>query len=258
MSNNVGKTIENRVKWGRWVVASLDVHGEPVSRKLDGRSAMSAAEWNQWFLGHRGEMHQTTEDLLGVALSLARERADDDEQRTQRDEATDMLRDDVGRTRSLLDSAGPSHATRFGLSGATPRSGTSLEAYARNAAEALREADETLDVMGVQVSTSTLADNLTPSVDRLSARLVGLAEEDRQAEALLVERDEMLERWERTYRAIAQMLEGAYRLAGEDELADRVRPTINRTSGAEAPDNDPQVDPVEPLVDVNDDEPVEA
>ncbi len=271
MSNKVGRTIENRVDWGRWLVASVETHGEHVAAKLDGRSGLDEGQWKSWLEGQRDELAAATEALYEAELALARERADDPEHREERDRLADVLYGAVVRSRSLMESVREGQARRFGLDGSTPRTPKSLEVFSRNAVEALREAGESFGSLGMTVDTTALADELQAPYEALRDKLVELQGEEREAEGLLIERNEVLDEWESVYQAVARMLQGAYRLAGEAELADRVRPTVTRSSGAEGPEDadvdaedvpeptDDGDEPDAPVVDVDaDDEPEPA
>jgi hypothetical protein len=214
--------------------------------KLDGRSGMDRDQWTRWIEGQREELSDATEQLYESEVALAGERADDPEHREERDLLADELYESVVRARSLMESVREGQSRRFGLDGATPRTPKALEAFARNAIEALRKADETFSSLGMTVSTTTLADQLETSHAALRDKLVELKGEERKAEGLLVKRDDALDEWERVYRAVARMLQGAYRLAGDDELADRVRPTLRRSRGVEGPEDVDLDDDLEP------------
>lgn len=259
MSNKVGVTIGNRVEWGRWVGASVETHGDHVAAQLDGRSGFDEAQWRAWLLGHRRELESITDRLFDVALALARERADDPDHRDERDRLADKLRGKLERSRKSLEAARDGLSRRFGLDGSTPRVPARLEKFAVNVVRALRDDNKTYGGGGLSVDTGQLADAIEPLQQELSDKLVELAGEEREAEALLVEREEILEEWETVYRSVARMLQGAYRLAGEDELADRVRPTVDRARGAEPPEDDePEVDVDTDDTDQDEDEPEPA
>lgn len=243
MSNKVGETIGNRVEWGRWVGASEETHGDHVAAKLDGYSGFDEGQWRAWLLGHRRELESVTDRLFDVALALARERADDPDHRDERDRLVKKLRGKLERSRKSLEAARDGLSRRFGLDGNTPRVPARLEKFAVNVVRALRADNTTYGGGGLSVDTGELANDIEPLQQELSDKVVELAGEEREAEALLVEREEILEEWERVYRSVAHMLQGAYQLAGEDELADRIRPTIDRASGAEPPEGDePELD----------------
>ncbi|TXD39171.1 hypothetical protein FRC98_01860 [Lujinxingia vulgaris] len=242
MSNKVGKTVENRVNWGRWVVSSIQVHGENVAAKLKGQMGFDAPDWRRFIDGQGKDLGDLTERLWQKEAELARERADDSEHRTARDEAAARTLETLSRVRSLLDVGGAGLVRRFGLDGSLPREPKALESFGQNVADMLREADVNVDAFGTGISTRELADTLQAPIDRLRTSLKSLNEEEREAERLLSERDALIDAWSRIYQAVAGIMEQLYRLAGDDELARRVRPTANRTLGAVSPVEDGEPD----------------
>ncbi|RVU48199.1 hypothetical protein EA187_01815 [Lujinxingia sediminis] len=238
MSNKVGKTVENRVNWGRWVASSIEVHGENVAVKLKGQMGFDTPDWRRFIEGQGNDLGDLTERLWQKEAELARERADDGEHRTARDEAAARTLEMLSRTRSLLDAGAPGLAKRFGLDGTLPREPKALESFGQNVAAMLREADLDIDAMGLVIASRELANNLQAPIEELRKELTTLNEEERKAERLLTERDALIEEWSRIYQAVAGIMEQLFRLAGDDELARRVRPTTNRSLGIDSPAED--------------------
>lgn len=250
MSNKIGKTIENRIGWGRWVAASVDTHLDRIAGELSGRGGMNKTEWKQFLTGQRDEMKSANEALFEAESDLAQERADDGDHREARDLAAVTMYEAIVKARSLMEAVGAGRSVRYGMDGTVPQVPSSLLSFARNAVDSLRGAGESMGTLGLDVDTAKLADKLQPALDGLADAVDTMAAEDREAEAALVERNKVLEDWERTYRAVARILEGTYRLAGEDELADRIRPTMRRASGVDDPED--SLDDVEPVVEDGD------
>src|SRR5690554_5528815 len=141
MSNKVGKTVENRVNWGRWVTSSVEIHGKNVASKLDGQMGFDTSDWQRFIGGQGKALSDLTEGLWQKEAELARERADDGEHRTARDEAAARTLETLSRIRSLLDAGAPGFARRFGIDGTMPREPKALESFGQNVVEMLREAD---------------------------------------------------------------------------------------------------------------------
>lgn len=240
MSNKVGKTIVNRVDWGRWIVSSARTHKKRLVALLAGRMALSAAEWEKFLDGQADELDAVTEALWTAELELARERSDDPDHRHERDQRMAQLVEVLVRVRSLLESTEPGLTRRFGLDGEMPRQAKMVEAFSRNVMENLRDADQTYHSLGFAFSTTDLADQIEVPYKALQEKLVMLKGEERKAEDLLILRDRELEAWTRTYQVVASLMESIYRMTNEDELARRVRPTIARSSGAVGPDDENQ------------------
>jgi hypothetical protein len=254
MSNKIGKTIENRIGWGRWVAASVDTHLDGIAGQLSGRGDMNKTEWKHFLEGQRDEMKAANEALFEAESDLAQERADDPDYREARDLAAATMYEAIVKARSLMEAVGAGQSVRFGMDGTVPQVPSSLLSFARNAVDSLRGSGESLGTLGLDVDTTALADKLQPTLDGLTDAVDDMAREEREAEAALVARNKVLEDWERTYRAVARILEGAYRMADEDELADRIRPTMRRASGVDDPED--SEDDVVPIVEGGD-EPVE-
>ncbi|RAL24683.1 hypothetical protein DL240_00290 [Lujinxingia litoralis] len=235
MSNKVGKTVENRVNWGRWVVSSIRIHGEEVATRLGGQMGFEAPEWRRFMDGQGDSLSELTERLWQKEAELAGERADDVEHRTARDEAAGRVLAMLSRTRSLLEAGDSAQVRRFGLDGELPRHPKALESFGQNVAKMLHEADLTFEAMGLSIATRELAATLQSPIDVLRKELVTLNEEERKAERLLTERDALIEDWSRIYQAVAAIMEQLYRLAGHDELARRVRPTAHSALGVVSP-----------------------
>lgn len=238
MSNKIGKTIATRIEWGHWIGASVDTNGDRICGVLDGTSGLTKAQWLAWMTGQRDQLLDVTDTLKEAELSLANERADDAIHRRERDERAHELYKATMRTRSAFDSVSDDLAGRFGLDGSVPQLPKHLATYVGNALEALRNCNETFGGNLVTVDPAQIARTLEPLHQKLVDKLDDLTDEEREAEALLVEREKVLKEWQRTYSSVASMLQGAYQLAGEDELADRVRPTVQRARGAEPLDED--------------------
>ncbi len=241
MSNKVGKTIVNRVDWGRWIVSSVRVHNKRLVVLLAGRMALSEPEWGKFMAGQASELDAVTEALWVTELELARERSDDPTHRAERDQRMGELVEVLVRVRSLLDSTQPGLVQRFGLDGEMPRTPNGIEAFSRNVLENLREANQTYQSLGFTFSTIDLADQLEPPYQALQEKLVMLKGEDRKAEDLLILRDRQLDAWTRVYQVVAGLMENIYRMCQEDELARRVRPTIARSSGAVGPEDEKEI-----------------
>ena len=241
MSNKVGKTIVNRVDWGRWIVSSVRVHNKRLVALLAGRMALSEPEWGKFMAGQASELDAVTEGLWVAELELARERSDDPTHRMERDERMVELVDVLVRVRSLLESTQPGLVRRYGLDGVMSRVAREVEAVARNVLENLREANQTYNVLGVSFSTADLAVQIEGPYQALQEKLVMLKGEDRKAEDLLILRDRKLDEWTRVYQVVAGLMENIYRMTGEDELARRVRPTIARAAGTVGPEDEEAV-----------------
>jgi|GEM_PF-2767807 hypothetical protein len=56
--------------------------------------------------------------------------------------------------------------------------------------------------------------------------------EEREVQASLENREQKISEWKNAYVGVASILAGFYQLAGRIDLADRIRPTVRKTTGA--------------------------
>lgn len=123
---------------------------------------------------------------------------------------------------------------RYAMDGETPRVPKTLAAHVQAAIRLLRDHPQTTtDPAGAEVSTAVLADTLERGLEPLQTQLDALVRENRENEAALTARDRATEEWRRAYRAVAMGLSAYFILAGRDDLADRIRPTVRREAGFE-------------------------
>lgn len=90
------------------------------------------------------------------------------------------------------------------------------------------------------MSTKKAADALDAAVAPLREVMQGMLVDERENEAALTARDRAIAEWAIIYQGVANMLSGLYRLAGRDDLADRIRPTVRRAEGLDQPPAEPE------------------
>ncbi|MEM7586874.1 MAG: hypothetical protein AAF560_26020 [Acidobacteriota bacterium] len=73
-----------------------------------------------------------------------------------------------------------------------------------------------------------MAQALVPDVESLRTALVDVGREVKEAQATLIDRDRAIAEFDAIFLWIARTLESLYRLAGEDGLANRVRPSVRQ------------------------------
>ena len=72
-----------------------------------------------------------------------------------------------------------------------------------------------------------------------------LVEQRKRVDTAKVRKDQTLEEFDRQFIPVARVLEATFRVAGETELADRIRPTVRqlgRDDGQEPEDNPPEAE----------------
>ncbi|RAL25141.1 hypothetical protein DL240_02715 [Lujinxingia litoralis] len=234
--NKVGKTTENRVKNARSIISSVDTHLKRIIVALVATTGYKAEDWTWWITLQRDTLEEKTDALYEASIALAHERAGDSELRTQRDTAGTRLGAILATSRASLALVNPELPKRYGLDGRTPRSGIELESLADSVSRSLEAADATYTVMGNEIHTANMAREIKELYLAYKDVSAAVARDQRQAEALLTLRDRALDEWAIAYKIAASTLENIFRMAGEPELAERIRPTVARSSGRETPD----------------------
>ena len=80
----------------------------------------------------------------------------------------------------------------------------------------------------VNLTLTDIASSLQPLVDNLRNALADVGREVKKASLTQLDRNRAVEEYDKAFLGIARTLETLYRLAGEKELADQVRPSVRR------------------------------
>ena len=108
--------------------------------------------------------------------------------------------------------------------------GDLLLGQARNAIQLIKKTRKLQPLAaGVRIDTAELADALEEQCTHLEAALETVKHEERSAQQTFQERELVARVWERAYPGIAEIFTGLCILAGRDELAARVKPTLRKT-----------------------------
>ncbi len=174
-----------------------------------------------------------TDTLGGAEDRYVAELADDVVPKGARDAGADELRTLYQRVRVRLEDAlGRRGLKRYGLETPAPRPPDALRARVQTTIDLMREDPAELDDgVGDPIPTATIADNLQAALTPLAGAISTLRTEERENEGALTDRNRAVDAWTGVYRGVATMLSGLYQLAGRDNLADRIRPTVRRASG---------------------------
>lgn len=158
------------------------------------------------------------------------ETREDAEAREMREEANDSLYGAVSGLRSGAELVfGPPANKDLGFSGSTPRDPTTLLEFARRVAPRIDKLKGLKPVRGgITLDIGDLKAQLAEGIARLDRALKDVARESRETEALLTRKARLQASHDRAFSATAGALESLFRLAGQDELASRVRPSRRR------------------------------
>lgn len=185
---------------------------------------------------------------------------DDDLPRKLRDEAAEKLYSQVVEVReAVIGLFGSKYLTTLGFSGSTPQDPFLLIAYARGIENAIQQAVEkgTLPaprLKGASWDTAEALSDLKAARIALENALAKVTQEEREAQAAIVERNRATEEQGRSFTRSAGFLEKLFSLADLEDLGARLRPSPQRPGHTEqevdsqegAPDKTPGSAPSAP------------
>ena len=165
--------------------------------------------------------------------------------RAARDTVARQLYDQILQVRDTVTGIyGEAIARELGLVGETPSEPVALMRLANQVAEELGQMHlPTPRMLGVTLDVAAIVQSLTAITSQLDTHLADLAREARQAQTTLTNKNRAIAGYDTTYTAIIQILSGLLLLAGEPELAERIRPTRRRAQQAEEGENEPPKPP---------------
>jgi hypothetical protein len=234
----VSRIVANRQSVARTVVSSIEHHAAPlvpaVQEVFTRAGAGGRIDVGRLFHAAGAVLESSTKRMVDADLALAAERSDDDPERQRREKAVSQLRETVIDIRGLLSSTyGDGVAREYGLDGATPDDHDLLINYAVNAANLMKSKP-----IGHQpkrgrptCDAAALAGVIEADVTLLSDALDSVKREEREEQGRLVKRDAEMNEWSRVYSSIAGLTSALFKLGGNDELAERIRPTERKSSG---------------------------
>ena len=236
--------ISNRNASADHVISSVDTHGGQVARALHAGAAglppeeQLGEEVLASFLGWLGgNLRHRNQALAAAEMAYVEEQADDPPARASRDQHVEALLTCAGRVRARIESVlGEQGLATYGMSGPTPRIPAALVEHATVASQLLRSRSQRVDDgIGSIVDTARLADVLEDKLVLVRQSMDVVTQERRELDAAMLERNQVLATWVEAYQGVAGALTALYRLAGYQELAQRVRPTARRSAGEELP-----------------------
>lgn len=265
--SNMSIQVQNRSNNARFTVSSERTHRDevvrgllarnaalPVTEQIDENTIRVFLDWLASTIEHK------TEAMVTAELAYVTEQLDDPMVRARRDEAAVSALGGITRARMRIGSVwGDEGLVLYGMNKPLPRLPHEVAAYVRVVVDRLRKTPRTdPDGIGGVVDTEILADALEGTLTPLRQALDDVNTEQRELHGTMLKRDAEVADWYEVYHGGATAMMGLYRMAGQREMAQRVRPTKRRAAGLEpAPVEDEPV--VLPAPDApDDDEPIEA
>ncbi len=179
----------------------------------------------------RDELAASREELSAVELHHIDLKAQVTELAIEREQLHDDLGDDYTFLRGSLEkrAAGRKVSAQAGLQGPTAKKSSRLVRQVTVAVYKLSKpdlviAEDRLAAFGFDIE-GTVA-RLKAKAERLDELLQLLRRLKRELQVSQVTKDKAVERHRKTFVPVTRTLEGYYRLAGEDELADQIRPSV--------------------------------
>ncbi len=243
------KQITDRQKSAAAVIAAAQSHGPRVAEAFDALfqpvaiKGQRIPDAGQMFALCAAALEVATARLIEADVTHEQELADDEAPRAKRDELTDGLYADIVELREVATGLlGASSLSLLRLTGPTPRDPVVLSRLARDVSSVL--STQKLPKSRVRGATFHAADWIERLDDRskqLDKAIATVAREAREAEATITAKNKAMVEFDDTFRRVATLLSAALSIAGEAELAARVRPTARRPGrNAEAGDSEPE------------------
>lgn len=237
----LGKEIENRITVSKKVVAAARTHGPGLAPALAAQAvqaqgpddAPSAPAFAAMFESLAATLLFFTKEMEKAALAHSAEQADDVAPRGARATAGEALLSLVVQLRATVETTlGSAGLRTYGLERETPRVPKALSSHVANVMKLLAQAPVTLTTdLGTTFSSAAALDALTTRKAQLDDALNDVDREARELEDTLGKRNQAIDRWADAYQGVANTLTGLFRLAGRNDLAERVRPTSRTLSG---------------------------
>jgi hypothetical protein len=243
------KMVNDRHRATRIVVEAAFTHAGAVGVRLD--QVLAPPQPEEGPGGTAGMIRRLGRTLLASAEELVAadraneaEKADDAAVRREVEEAIEAVYREVVDFRTALEAVGGVEATvDAGLTGITPREPIALGRLANALHDALpRLATVPATRRGLTLDVTSYTEPLATAIERLERAQTALRREERELEATLMIKNRVMAAHDMRFLTIARALESLFRLAGFDELANRVRPSARRPGQIE---NDPEA-PAEP------------
>jgi hypothetical protein len=226
------KQVVDRQKDAVSVVSSVQTHAsairtalaEELTPYLQSSETLPDLELLLTLVGRAIETRAS--EMSSADMEHQTELADDGGYRKARDLAAGDLISSITSMRGMLEGVfGQAEIQVYGIKGTTPRDPNQLVAFALALASHLEKEPLPKPKFAATLDRLALAADLRAKVTPLQEALEHVAREVREAESTLVARDAAMDTFDRTFSRSAAALTALFRLAGQDELASRVRPS---------------------------------
>lgn len=245
------KQVAARAKSSTFVVAAANTHADAIqtgAKELLGPHLKKGEKLPDFaFLSQllARTLEERTTALTAADDAHELEMADDIAPRETRDSATQVLYSKVVEIGEIVVGLfGGGARERLGLEGTTPRDPALLVRHVAAVSKALRSVDLGKPrLKGASFSGKAAADELEALLGDVQAALDDVAREAREAEATLVKKRAAMSSFDTAFSGTATLLSALLNVAGNKELASRVRPSSRRPGQAEGAEEDTSEEP---------------
>lgn len=172
---------------------------------------------------------QARSEMVSKDEAHETELSDDPAARDARDTAARNLRSQLIELRQVVTGLYGDTIARRVFTEATPIDPVTLSRFAAEVCARLQEIDLGQPrVAGAQMDKAALIQQLTAQRNELASCLEAVAVEEREAQVTMVAKHKAIASYDQTFTGLATVFEGLFILAGERELAARVRPSLRR------------------------------
>jgi hypothetical protein len=244
------KQVVDRKKSADVVAAAADVHAARVAKSVDAvlspflekGEKMPDIEVLSVLVGRW--LSNKSSAMTAADEAHIHELSDDDPVRQARDEAQVALSDELVELREWMTGLFGAKAVRsLGFAAETPRDPAALSQFAGEVCKALKEkkfpAPKRAEVKWSPTKEAARIEKLRGTLDKAIA---DVAREAKEAQGTLANKNAAIAEYDGAFRRASPFLEGLFMLAGETDLANRVKPSTRRPGQTE--ELAPQPEPV--------------
>ncbi len=228
--------------------ASLGAHRDRIGDKLDFErpaSPETGFSYQAMFDHLDGHLAQVQSQLVEAEDEHVRQLVAIRQLRQQRDQGVTAVYDKQTAARGILKHLyGKEHSFQVAaVSGKTPQSPRKLAEQVDQTVKLLRQPEgesPSAKVAGVGVDFAAMADDLAAGQQQLIAVRADLVQAKKVADATRQTTHRAIQEFDLVFLWAARTLEQLFRLAGERELADRIRTSVRRVTRRQAePEDEP-------------------
>jgi len=231
----ISKFVAHQLRYSRAVLATGELNIEPATAAIEEQFGNDGKVIAEALRVQCGLLKVVTDDFAAADRRLAKDLADDARIRAKCEECSGRLAKLLVSCRTRLrDAVGEKALELYGLKGRIPTNREAIAHYAGHVSELMKVHPlRATDLFGSEFSSDTLVGPLQQALADYQHCLSEVAREARETEGARNARIKAERRFRRILVGVAAALEAHFRMAGFDDLADKIRPTRGRASGEE-------------------------